>query len=486
MLKKSIKRCLAIVLCFVIALSLVYMVPPQPKVEAAAFANGADTSWVVGMEKDGWSWKDKNGVTRDIFQILKNDYGINSIRIRSWVNPSTDSSNGLLDQKTSIALAKRASNAGMRIMICLHYSDSWADPGKQYTPAAWANMNITQLSDQVYTYTRNFMLDLQAQGVTPEWVQIGNETNNGMLWPLGRHSDYPANFARLVTSGHDAVKSVSSSTRTIVHLANGHDNARFRSIFNTLTSNNARYDLIGMSVYPTESKWQSNNTAVLNNMQDMKSRYGKDTVIVEAGMTYTSGQTCKDFIADLVSKTKSVNGLGVFYWEPQCIYNWNTYNKGAWNNNGTPTVALEGFGSTPPPSSVTYVKIRNRATNLNIDGYGYTADGSVCNQHANGSSYNQQWVIEPAGSYVKIKNRATGLYLDGAGRTTNGADCGQWSSSTSFNQQWTQETVGSYVKFKNRATGLYLDGMGRTENGSALGQYSSGSSSNQQWSLVAP
>lgn len=143
---------------------------------------------------------------------------------------------------------------------------------------------------------------------------------------------------------------------------------------------------------------------------------------------------------------------------------------------------------TPTPTSIpgTYYKIRNRATNMNIDGYGRTADGSNCSQYANSSSYNQQWLIEAAGSYVKIKNRATGLYLDGMGRTSNGSICGQWSSSTSNNQQWTQETAGSYLKYRNRATGLYIDGAGLTTNGADLKQYGSSSSNNQQWSLVTP
>ncbi len=133
-----------------------------------------------------------------------------------------------------------------------------------------------------------------------------------------------------------------------------------------------------------------------------------------------------------------------------------------------------------------YIQIRNRATNINIDGYGYTANGSNCRQYSDNPSYNQQWLIETDGSYVKIKNRATGLYLDGMGRTTNGSIAGQWSSSNSNNQKWIKETIGSYVKFKNVATNLYLDGMGRSSNGSDLGQWSSSSSYNQQWYLETP
>jgi hypothetical protein len=155
----------------------------------------------------------------------------------------------------------------------------------------------------------------------------------------------------------------------------------------------------------------------------------------------------------------------------------------------TKILARWGGGSTPTPtpgSGGSYVKLRNRTTNLCIDGMGRTSNGSNAGQYASGSSYNQQWTLEAAGSYYKIRNRATGLYLDGMGRTSNGSICGQYSGNTSNNQQWTREIAGSYYKFKNRGTGLYLDGMGSTSNGADLCQWGSSQSYNQQWSVVAP
>jgi len=133
-----------------------------------------------------------------------------------------------------------------------------------------------------------------------------------------------------------------------------------------------------------------------------------------------------------------------------------------------------------------YIKLRNRATGLNIDSMGRTTNGSNAGQYSNNSNFNQQWLIENAGSYVKLKNRGTGLYLDGMGLSSNGSNAGLWSGGSSNNQQWTEETVGSYVKYKNRASGLYLDGMGRTSDGSDLGQWSSSSSNNQQFQKLAP
>ncbi|HWT75391.1 MAG TPA: RICIN domain-containing protein [Mobilitalea sp.] len=133
------------------------------------------------------------------------------------------------------------------------------------------------------------------------------------------------------------------------------------------------------------------------------------------------------------------------------------------------------------------IKIKNAATSMYLDGYGYTTDGTNAMQYASSSSTNQQWVIEGTGStYVRIKNIATGLYLDGLGYTTNGSVAGQWSGTSSYNQQWTQEISGNYVMFKNRNTGLYLDGLGYTTNGSVCGQWSGTSNSNQKWSILVP
>jgi DUF1680 family protein len=156
------------------------------------------------------------------------------------------------------------------------------------------------------------------------------------------------------------------------------------------------------------------------------------------------------------------------------------------------TLAMTSGGPTPtatvaptptPTPGGSYVRFRNVATGLYIDGMGSTSNGSNACQWGDSNSVNQQWTIVSSGGYVMMQNRATGLYLDGMGRTGSGSVCGQWSNSGSANQQWTQEASGSYVRFKNRATGLYLDGMGSTGNGSNLCQWSNSASANQQWQI---
>jgi alpha-D-xyloside xylohydrolase len=149
----------------------------------------------------------------------------------------------------------------------------------------------------------------------------------------------------------------------------------------------------------------------------------------------------------------------------------------------TPTITPTVTPTPTPTPSGSYVRFRNAATGLYIDGMGSTSNGSNACQWGDSNSTNQQWTIVNSGGYVMIQNRATGLYLDGMGRTGSGSVCGQWGGSGSANQQWTQEALGSYVRFKNRATGLYLDGMGSTGNGSNLCQWGSSGSANQQWQI---
>lgn len=167
-----------------------------------------------------------------------------------------------------------------------------------------------------------------------------------MLWPEGKASLNMANFASLINAGYDAVKSVFSSAKVVVHISNGYDNSLFRWIFDGLKDNGAKWDVIGMSVYPTATNWQNLNSECLPNMQDMFSRYHKEVMICEIGMPFNDSLACKKFIADLIEKSESIPDhqcLGVFYWEPECYANWKAYTKGAFNPSGMPTVALEAF-----------------------------------------------------------------------------------------------------------------------------------------------
>ncbi len=321
--------------------------PTNP--EGPFFAKGADVSWVTEMEAAGVKFYNSAGVEQECMQILK-DKGMNSIRLRAWVNPS----NGWNNTKDVVVKAKRAKNLGMKLMIDFHYSDDWADPGKQPIPAAWSSLSFADMKTALYNYTKGVMDTLKMNDITPEWVQVGNETNNGMLWEIGRASTSMSNFAGFVKAGYDAVKAVSPSTLVIVHLSNGYDNNLFRWMFDGLKKEGATWDIIGMSLYPSyapapyTNQWDSVNQQCLLNMKDMVSRYKTPVMIVEVGMPYDQPDAAKSFIADIIAKTKSLSnnmGLGVLYWEPECYNNWNGYSLGAFDNNGKPTAALDAFAN---------------------------------------------------------------------------------------------------------------------------------------------
>jgi arabinogalactan endo-1,4-beta-galactosidase len=308
------------------------------------FACGADLSWLPQMEANGYIFYNDNGVQQDCLQILK-DHGINAIRLRVWVNPSTNPYNGHCSKDEVVNLAVRTKNMGFRIMIDFHYSDSWADPGEQTKPVAWASGSFDQLKTDVYNHTYDVMNALAANGVYPEWAQVGNEINDGMLWEDGRASKSFNKLTQLINQGYDAIKAVNSGSKVIIHISNGYNNSLFRWFFDGLNNNGAKYDMIGMSLYPSTSDWSTKNNQCLTNMNDLVVRYGKEVMICEVGMAASDASTCNLFLTDLINKTALVTGgkgLGVFYWEPEC-YNWNGYSLGAWQTNGRPTIALDAF-----------------------------------------------------------------------------------------------------------------------------------------------
>ncbi len=335
-----------IINCIIIFLissqSIVWAESPET---TASFAYGADVSWITQMEASGKKFYNNTGTQMECMTLLKS-LGINSIRLRVWVNPT----GGWNNAADVLVKAKRANDLGLRLMIDFHYSDTWADPGKQTKPAAWTSLSFANLKTAVATHTSEVLTLFKDNGITPEWVQVGNETSNGMLWETGKASVSMSNYAALTTSGYDAVKSVFPNAKVIVHINNGWDNSLFRWIFDGLKNNGGKWDIIGMSLYPgwytTANDWSNCNKACLTNMNDMVSRYGKEVMIVECGMSWDSPTACKSFLTDLIAKTKTVTGdkgTGVFYWEPQSYGQWQGYSLGAFDNSGKPTVAMDAF-----------------------------------------------------------------------------------------------------------------------------------------------
>lgn len=314
------------------------------------FIKGADVSMLPELERLGGKFYD-NGVEKDCLKILQ-EKGVNWVRIRIWNDPYSygpeGNGGGVTDEAKALQLAARAKALGMKVLVDFHYSDWWADPGKQYPPKAWENHNAKQLAKDVYQYTDKVMKSFKAAGVTPDMVQIGNELNNGMLWPVCK-TDTPEGYkalAEAIKNGLQAVKDndPNNEVTRMVHLANGNNNALYRSFFDELIVNNGvnDFDVIGFSYYPF---WHGSMEELSYNMNDMVDRYGKDVIVVETAYAFTNEQgdaqkNCagptEEAIAgykstvqgqasglhdvmEHVSNVKNGKGKGIFYWEPDWI-----------------------------------------------------------------------------------------------------------------------------------------------------------------------
>jgi arabinogalactan endo-1,4-beta-galactosidase len=316
--------------------------PNNPVVtDTSGFAKGADVSWVTEMEGQGLLFYNASGTKTECMALMKS-LGMNSIRLRVWVNPT----DGWCNKTDLLVKAKRAKDLGMRILIDFHYSDSWADPSKQTKPAAWVSLSFSELCTAVTDHTTEILTALKNWNITPEWVQVGNETGNGMLWGDGNASSNMAQYATLNNAGYDAVKTVFPNAKVVVHLQNGQTNSLFRWLFDGLKKYNGKWDVIGMSLYPGPETWKSYNDNCINNINDMISRYNCEVMMCEVGMSWDEAATSKLFLTDLITRTKAISNnkcLGVFYWEPQAYNGWKGYSLGAFDNSGKPTVALDAF-----------------------------------------------------------------------------------------------------------------------------------------------
>ncbi|MDE5701656.1 MAG: arabinogalactan endo-1,4-beta-galactosidase [Bacteroides sp.] len=359
--------------------------PGDEEVTVSGFAKGADISWVTEMEKNGMKFRNAAGEERDCFLLMK-ELGLNAIRLRVWVDPSAHGN--WCNENDLVVKAKRAAALGLDLMIDFHYSDWWADPAQQYKPASWVGKNLTELKKAIADHTVSVLQALKNAGVTPKWVQVGNEIRPGMLWDKDKSlsgasydvterdlkdapanaSDkvvYPMNWANLgafVTTGYDAVKSVFSDAIVIVHLDNGWDDGLFNWFFDELKKNGGKWDMIGMSLYPywsRESKPEYASadaviTDCINNIKAVSKKYGCDVMVVETGME------CADDKGNLANSSVLAQGKvlmtrilkeclektdgrckGVFYWEPECKPS--QYRLGAFTEDGRPTVIMEAF-----------------------------------------------------------------------------------------------------------------------------------------------
>lgn len=314
------------------------------------FIKGMDISTLIEQEACGAKYYD-HGKEGELLSILK-AYGANYVRLRIWNDPYAEDGTpygaGTNDLEKTIQMAKRALALDMGFLLDFHYSDFWADPGKQVVPKAWRGYSEQQLEQAVYDFTKETMESLHREQAVPTMVQVGNELTNGLLWPTGKKPNFDA-IARYVNAGIRGVRAVDEKVPIMIHLDNGGFNEMYVEWFDNFIKRGESFDIIGFSYYPF---WHGTLDQLEFNMRDMAERYGKELIVAEVSMGFSmedyrdyeklpkeqlkgmatspelvenlpypmTPQGQADFMQEIMTRIASVPGaLGFYYWEPGWI-----------------------------------------------------------------------------------------------------------------------------------------------------------------------
>ena len=340
------------------------------------FVLGTDMGWLTEYESKGWKCFDRFGNEREAMSLM-GDYGIKAQRIRVWVDPSKHG--GWCDKNDVLVKCKRAKALGQDIMIDFHYSDWWADPGKQNIPESWRGLSFRKMKKALAQHTIDVLTFLKDNGITPRWVQVGNETSHGMLWSvkvdprtgwewkdengrtqivdkMGHLPEQPKHYAQFFKTGYEAVKSVFPQAIVIVHLDNGFDNKLYNYNLDIIKKYGGKFDMIGMSLYPywamkagKEPNAEKTISDCMVNIRLLAQKYGVDVMITETGFEVDERhpevmERGKEQLRALIAKSKTMTEghcRGVFYWEPECRPS--QYRLGAFTEDGRPTAIMDGF-----------------------------------------------------------------------------------------------------------------------------------------------
>ena len=335
---------------------------------------GADISGTTELEAKGKQLRNAKGEPRENTALMR-ELGLNAVRLRVWVNPvehgnfcnkedvvrmalrAKDWGMALMIDfhysdwwaEDVVRMALRAKDWGMALMIDFHYSDWWADPGQQNIPAQWKSMSYEEMKQALENHTREVLEAIKEAGVDVHWVQVGNETTHGFLWPVGRAEENMRQYAGLTDAGYQAVKAVYPKAEVIIHLDGGCDPKRYDFIFDGLKKYKARFDMIGLSVYPywdvkanLTKSWQETVEKFTANINRMWTKYHKPLMVVEAGVEVKKPVEGKQIMSAIIHASKNdTNGhcKGVFYWAPELE---GQYPLGAFQD-GKPTVIMDAF-----------------------------------------------------------------------------------------------------------------------------------------------
>lgn len=345
-------------------------------VSAQDFAVGADMGWLTEMESKGQKWYNWKGEERECTALMK-EFGMNAVRLRVWVNPVKH--DNWCNKEDVLVKALRAKKLGMDIMVDFHYCDWWADPTWQNIPESWQKLSYKKMKQALANHTVEVLTYLKQNGINPKWVQVGNETSNGMLWnvvtdpvtgwavkdangkntitkTIGHIDQNPEQYAGFIGAGYDAVKSVFPEAKVIVHLDNGFDNSLYNRNLDIVKAGGGKWDIIGMSLYPyyavTTGMEPSAKRSIfdcMKNIRELSKKYDCDVMIVETGYEVDEKNSWKmalgrEQYSELLRRAQTETQgrcKGVFYWEPECRPS--QYKLGAFTEDGHPTYIMRAL-----------------------------------------------------------------------------------------------------------------------------------------------
>jgi arabinogalactan endo-1,4-beta-galactosidase len=364
--------------CVIFAAVILLACSRSPAADAQ-FIAGGDISMLSAIEKAGGVFR-QGGQSADAIQIM-HDHGCNLFRVRLFVNPNPEyraTAGAIQDLAYVRTLAKRIKAIGGIFLLDIHYSDTWADPGKQFTPAAWKDLDFDALKLKVHDYTATVLKDLAENNVSPDMVQVGNEITSGILWPIGKVLDAPPDqsqlqwqrFAELENAGAKAVREAQTAAhpiRIVIHIHGGGKEGLPKRFFGMFNRNPVDYDVIGLSFYPA---WEDSIDALKQNMSDVIQLCGKDVLIAETSYPWRqmeknsamrwpqtpAGQ--KQFVQDLTTVIKDApdhHGLGFVWWYPDALpvpgmRIWRNGAEALFDDKGNALPALDAFGTATAPA----------------------------------------------------------------------------------------------------------------------------------------
>lgn len=336
---------------------------------------GADISWATEYESRGYKFYNDDGEERECTELMK-ELGLNAVRLRVWVDPSAHG--GWCSKEDLLVKCQRAEKLGMAILVDFHYSDWWADPAKQNIPASWSGHSYEQMKKDLAAHTVEVLQYLKDNYITPKWIQVGNETRNGFLWSvksnemgwpvhdengntiitesMGHAVHNPEQYAGLFAAGYDACKSVFPESIVMVHLDNGFDRELYDWNLGVLKDGGAKWDMIGMSLYPYwamdggfRDDAETTITDCIENIRYVSGKFDCDVMIVETGFLVDESrpevlEEGRRQLARVIRESMNETGgrcKGVFYWEPECKPS--QYKLGAFTEDGRPTVIMDAF-----------------------------------------------------------------------------------------------------------------------------------------------